>query len=109
LLAGMALMTVGCGKEKDKGPAAQASDKPKAHDHGAWWCAEHGLPEAVCWQCNGEYAAACQKKGDWCKEHERPESECFVCHPELKEKFTDQYRKKYGKDPPPMEEETPKK
>jgi hypothetical protein len=45
----------------------------------------------------------------WCKEHNRPDSQCFICHPELKEKFAAQYRAKYGKEPPLMEEEELKK
>jgi len=107
LLASMAVVTVGCGMEKDK--VAQAQDGPKDHDHSGWWCAEHGVPEGICGQCSAEYAAECKKKGDWCKEHDRPESQCFICHPELKEKFAEQYRTKYGKEPPPMEEESSKK
>jgi hypothetical protein len=106
LLAGVAVVAVGCGKEKEK--VAQAQDGPKGHDHSGWWCAEHGVPEAICGQCNADYAAECQKKGDWCKEHQRPESQCFICRPELKEKFAEQYRTKYGKEPPPMEEATKK-
>jgi hypothetical protein len=107
LLAGVAVIAVGCGKEKEK--VAHAQDGPKAHEHSGWWCPEHGVPEAICGRCNEEVAAELQKKGDWCKEHDRPESQCFTCHPELKEKCADQYRKKYGKEPPPTEDEAPKK
>ena len=71
-----------------------------AHDHGGWWCAEHGVPEESCGQCDTKLAAAFQKKGDWCKDHDRPDSQCFVCHPELEIKFAAQYEAKYGKAPP---------
>ena len=63
------------------------------------------MPEEICSQCSAKAATAFKKKGDWCKEHDRPESECFVCHPEVKEKFAAQYRAKYGKEPPPIEDE----
>lgn len=73
------------------------------HDHSAWWCAEHGVPEEVCGQCNSKLAAEFQKKGDWCEEHDRPDSQCFVCHPDLQAKFAAQYEAKYGKQPPAIE------
>jgi cobalt-zinc-cadmium efflux system membrane fusion protein len=129
LLTAAGLLTAGCGQTEDKG--AQAKDKTlsvkgqaaqvaqaknadapgaaeEKHDHSGWWCDEHGVPEAVCGQCNAKYAAECKKKGDWCKEHDRPESQCFICHPELKEKFAAQYRAKYGKEPPPTEDDEKK-
>jgi hypothetical protein len=102
----------GCNKETPKaegtkGKQVQVAAKAdkKGHDHGEWWCDEHGVPEEVCGQCNAKAAAEFKKKGDWCKEHDRPDSQCFICHPELKEKFAAQYRAKYGKEPPPIEEE----
>lgn len=78
------------------------------HDHGAWWCAEHGVPEDTCSRCSSKYAAECQKKGDWCEEHLRAKSQCFLCDPKLKEKFAAQYRAKYGKEPPAIEDEAEK-
>lgn len=75
-----------------------------AHDHGAWWCAEHGVPEDVCGQCNSKLAAEFQKQGDWCQEHESPDSQCFACHPDLEAKFAALYEAKYGKQPPKLEE-----
>lgn len=80
-----------------------ADDKHAGHDHSAWWCAEHGVPEEVCGQCNSKLAAEFQKKGDWCEEHDRPDSQCFVCHPDLQAKFAAQYEAKYGKQPPAIE------
>jgi hypothetical protein len=109
MLASVAVMAVGCGKEKEREKVAQAKDGEKGHDHSGWWCAEHGVPEAICGQCSAEVAAECKKKSDWCKEHDRPESQCFICHPELKEKFADQYRTKYGKEPPPMDDQPQEK
>jgi hypothetical protein len=106
------LIAGGCNKELPKaegpkGKATQVVDKSSKgeHDHSGWWCDEHGVPEEICGQCNAKYAAECKKKGDWCKEHDRPDSQCFICHPELKEKFAAQYRVKYGKEPPPIEDE----
>jgi hypothetical protein len=111
LLAVLAL--AGCNKEPPKAegpkgkptPVAEKSDKG-GHDHSGWWCDEHGVPEEVCGQCSAKAAAEFKKKGDWCKEHDRPESQCFICHPEAKEKFAAQYRAKYGKEPPPTEDES---
>lgn len=116
LLTSVALFASGCGSSK--APAPKGSSKPVAakidHDskdeskdsaHSGWWCAEHGVPEGVCSQCSAKFAAECKKKGDWCAEHERAESQCFICHPKAKEKFAAQYRAKYGKEPPAIEEE----
>ncbi len=110
LLAGVALLVTGCGPS-DTSQGGRAEKKPphvaeaKVHDHGGWWCDEHGVPEEVCGQCNAKVAAEFKKKGDWCDKHDRPDSQCFICHPELKEKFAAQYRAKYGKEPPPTEDE----
>jgi hypothetical protein len=99
----------GCGT-KDQNAAqvarkqSSAEAKRSADDSETWWCKEHGVPERLCGQCDAKLAAEFKKKGDWCKEHDRPESQCFICHPELKEKFAAQYRAKYGKEPPPIEE-----
>jgi hypothetical protein len=104
MLAALAVVAGGCNKGEDKtAPAKEA--QAEANDHG-WWCAEHGMPEAECAQCNPKLAAKLKKEGDWCKEHNRPESQCVLCHPELKEKYAADYRAKYGKEPPPMKEES---
>ena len=108
-IAGVALTSVGCSKAKEKEKVAQAQEGDNSHDHSGWWCAEHGVPEDICGQCSAKAAAACKKKGDWCEEHDRPDSQCFIHHPELKEKFAAQYRKKYGKEPPPLDDEAAKK
>lgn len=50
-------------------------------------CAEHGVAEALCYQCRPYLKAAFRAKGDWCKEHDVPESQCVTCHPELKDKM----------------------
>ncbi|HMF10987.1 MAG TPA: hypothetical protein VKE94_01740 [Gemmataceae bacterium] len=99
------LLVLGCGKSDAK---STPSAKSTTHDHDSWWCDEHGMPEEVCAQCNTKLAAQFKKQGDWCKDHDRPDSQCFVCHPDLKEKFAAQYRAKYGKEPPAMEEENGK-
>lgn len=84
------------------GEHGHSHDKP-GHDHSDWWCAEHGVPEAECGQCDAKVAAAFKKKGDWCKEHDRPDSQCFICHPEKLEESAARYEAKYGKQPPKPE------
>ncbi len=51
------------------------------------FCAEHGVAEALCYQCRPYLKAAFRAKGDWCKGHSAPESQCVACHPELKSKM----------------------
>jgi hypothetical protein len=112
------LAAVGCNQSENKSSrageasetkVAQAQEKMGGDSkHSGWWCDEHGVPESMCGQCDAKLAAAFKKKGDWCNEHDRPDSQCFIHHPELKEKFAAMYRAKYGKEPPPMEDE-PKK
>ena len=51
------------------------------------FCAEHGVAEALCYQCRPYLKAAFRAKGDWCAEHGAPDSQCLVCHPGLKEKM----------------------
>jgi cobalt-zinc-cadmium efflux system membrane fusion protein len=80
--------------------ATAASVTAGGHEHGAWWCDAHGVPEEVCALCDTKLAADFQKKGDWCAEHDRPDSQCFKCHPELEAKFAAQYEAMYGKQPP---------
>jgi cobalt-zinc-cadmium efflux system membrane fusion protein len=120
-LAAAVGLAAGCGPTDNKGgeakrgqtrsdhDASEVAAKDKVHDHGGWWCDEHGVPEEICGQCSAKAAAECKRKGDWCKEHDRPDSQCFLCHPEMKEKFAAQYRAKYGKEPPPTEDDARKK
>jgi len=49
------------------------------------FCGEHGVAEALCYQCRPYLKTAFKAKGDWCAEHDAPESQCVACHPELKE------------------------
>ena len=102
ILAGILILVAsGCGQPAGEldSPAATPTST-SADDHSGWWCVEHGVPEAVCAQCNTRLAADFQKKGDWCAAHRRPESQCFICHPELEAKFAAQYEAKYGRQPP---------
>lgn len=102
---------LGCARPVGETPPAAPASTGKAeqasvasgHDHSAWWCTEHGVPEEECGQCNPKLAAEFQKKGDWCAEHDRPDSQCFVCHPELEARFAARYEAKYGKKPPKPE------
>lgn len=101
----------GCAQQgADAEPATASSEAVQEHgehDHGedghnlhGYWCAEHGVPEEICAQCNTKLAADFQEKGDWCEEHNRPDSQCFIHHPELEEKFIAQYEAKFGEKPP---------
>jgi len=99
---------VGCGA-KVKAPEDGAgktvnTGTTDGKQHEGWWCAEHGVPESLCGQCDPKVAAACKANGDWCKKHDRPESQCFVCHPELEAKFAAQYEAKFGRKPPKPDE-----
>jgi len=110
LVVGVTLVVVGCGPG-DTGKAAKSSEKKEdkgglAHNYkGRDWCPEHGMPESICVQCDTRLAKKYKDKGDWCKEHDVPKSQCFKCDPKLKEKFAQEYRDKYGEDPPPTEED----
>jgi hypothetical protein len=116
LVIGIVALLGGCGKTTPTEPISNTGttaapesshhegdgDKhaSSTHDHSGWWCAEHGVPEEECGQCNAKLAAAFQKKGDWCKEHDRPDSQCFICHPEYEAAFAAKYEAKFGKKPP---------
>ncbi|HKQ48799.1 MAG TPA: hypothetical protein VJZ71_12075 [Phycisphaerae bacterium] len=50
------------------------------------FCGEHGVAEALCYQCRPYLKSAFRAKGDWCAKHSAPDSQCFVCHPELAKK-----------------------
>lgn len=118
LFVGLALLAGGCSQSdttggqakdsgKDKGGQVAKSDDKKDGDskHSGWWCDEHGVPEGECSMCSAKVAAEFKKKGDWCDKHDRAKSQCFLCDPKLKEKYAAQYRAKYGKEPPPTEDE----
>ena len=102
-----ALAVVGCNRSAEKSnsaaPATQTSSA--GHEHGGWWCDEHGVPEDVCAQCKTELAADFKAKKDWCKEHDRPDSQCFICHPEHAKGFAALHEAKYGHAPPPRSDE----
>jgi cobalt-zinc-cadmium efflux system membrane fusion protein len=102
---GLVICAVGicalAGCNRPGGDAAPTSQVSKGgHDHGGWWCAEHGVPEEVCARCDISLVAAFKEKGDWCEKHERPDSQCFICHPEKQAEFASLYEAKYGKQPP---------
>ncbi len=92
-------------KEKPSQVAQVKQDDKKRHDHSGWWCEEHGVPEAECSMCSAKVAAEFKKKGDWCEKHDRALSQCFICNPKAKEKYAAIYYAKYGKEPPPIEDE----
>ena len=106
-LLAVAVIAVGCGHQaNDSGaPGCQcASAGGDEHDHGDWWCAEHGIPEEQCSMCSSKAADAFKAKGDWCEDHNRAESQCFVCDPSRADKFVKLYEAKFGHEPPPREE-----
>lgn len=122
LTSAFSLLLLGCEAEKkqpDKKDDVKKMDEKKTGEkktydksvagaekkHDGWWCDEHGIPEEECSLCSGKVAKACKAKGDWCEQHERAKSHCFICNPKLKEEFANKYRAKYGKEPPPIEEE----
>lgn len=110
LFAALALIAAGCGdtpkpaagKDKDKTKTVAKVDDAK---HSGWWCDEHGIPEAECSMCSATVAKDCKAKGDWCDKHDRAKSQCFLCDPKLKDKYAAQYKAKYGKEPPPTEDD----
>ena len=106
LFSTFSLALAGCGQEPVAPPAKadeHAGHDHAGHDHSGWWCAEHGIPEGECAQCNAKLAADFQKNGDWCQMHNRPDSQCFLCHPEHEAKFAAKYEAKYGEKPPKRE------
>lgn len=117
LLVALALLAGGCGqtantgneaKDPGKGKAAVAKDDDKEPgEHGAYWCPEHALPEAVCDLCDKKFRAAEKAKGNWC-EHNRVKSSCFKCNPGLKEKYAAEYKAKVGKEPPAADDDETK-
>jgi hypothetical protein len=100
----VSLTVAACSKSADNGAAsvvpAGTQVAAAGHSHEGWWCAEHGVPEEVCAQCDKKLVAAFKAKGDWCDAHNRPESQCFICHPEKEATFAAQYEAKYGQLPP---------
>jgi len=42
-------------------------------------CKEHGVPEALCSQCNPDLIAGFKAESDWCAGHAVPESQCELC------------------------------
>lgn len=82
----LALALPGC----DKKPASQertGEGATVARVAENKWCAEHGVPEAVCTRCNKSLIAGFKQKGDWCDKHDLPKSQCIECDPSLKSKF----------------------
>ena len=98
---GYAAAGKGDGDKKDPGKAGDGGD------HSGWWCDEHGLPEEVCDLCSKKFREAEKAKGNWC-EHNRVKSSCFKCNPGLREKYAAEYVAKFGKAPPPTEDDEKK-
>lgn len=77
----------GCDRDTKKEQPTPSDPTPASRVARKDWCAEHGVPEAVCTRCNPKLIADFKKKGDWCKEHNLPESQCVKCNPKLEAKF----------------------
>ncbi|WP_417377411.1 RND transporter [Gimesia maris] len=117
LAAVLTFAVAGCSESgtgtAESGTVAGHDDHGDEHEHGdghahgqdGWWCAEHGVPEKICAQCDKSMTAEFKAKGDWCDEHNRPASQCFICSPELGDKFIAQYEAKEGHKPPERKEE----
>jgi len=74
-------------------------DGHATHQHGEWWCGEHGVPEEECALCDTSLVSKFKEEGDWCDDHNRPDSQCFICHPENFEKYAALYEAKFGERP----------
>lgn len=46
-------------------------------------CGEHGVPEALCYQCRPALIEGFKAANDWCAGHDVPESQCYDCNPDL--------------------------
>jgi cobalt-zinc-cadmium efflux system membrane fusion protein len=51
------------------------------------FCAEHGVPEAVCTKCRDDLEAVFRAENDWCAGHGLPESQCEACNPGVLDKW----------------------
>ncbi|XZE53529.1 RND transporter [Planctomycetaceae bacterium SH139] len=108
LFAAATLTFTGCSDSATVTPVAEDAESAEpagdehaagSHQHGAWWCGEHGVPEEECARCDKSLVAKFKAAGDWCEQDNRPDSQCFVCHPENFEKFASLYEAKYGERP----------
>lgn len=101
-LASSVLLAIGCGQQPSDATSTEGSTEvsESAHNHGGWWCTEHGIPEEDCSMCSTKAADDFKAKGDWCEEHNRAESQCFQCDPTRAEKFAQLYEAKFGHAPP---------
>ena len=101
-LASSVLLAIGCSQQPSDATSTEGSTEvsESAHNHGGWWCTEHGIPEEECSMCSTKAADDFKAKGDWCEEHNRAESQCFQCDPTRAEKFAKLYEAKFGHAPP---------
>ncbi len=51
------------------------------------FCAEHGVPEAICTKCRSDLEAMYRAENDWCGGHNLPESQCEACNPGVLDKW----------------------
>lgn len=86
LAAALALTACEKKKSSESGDAA-AKTSTVANVAESEWCAEHGVPEAICTRCHSNLIAGFKQKGDWCDKHSLPKSQCLDCDPSLRAKF----------------------
>jgi cobalt-zinc-cadmium efflux system membrane fusion protein len=53
------------------------------------FCAEHGVPEAVCTKCRDDLEVVFRAENDWCGGHGLPESQCEACNPGVLDTWKD--------------------
>lgn len=101
MAAAMFVGVPACEKKPNEGPAKSSEDTSGCpHEikknkcpfctpsliEAEGFCGEHGVAEALCYQCRPYLKAAFRAKGDWCAKHSAPDSQCVACHPELVKK-----------------------
>lgn len=75
----LVVIALGCGDDGRAGPGPRPDERRQAS---ADMCEEHGVPQALCTQCNPALVAVFRARGDFCEEHGFPESFCPVCNPD---------------------------
>lgn len=101
-LVGIALSLAACGELAPEASSHQATSvAAPCSDHSIsncpicspavietlGFCAEHGVPEAICTTCRKDLEAVYRAENDWCGGHGLPESQCEACNPGVLDKW----------------------
>lgn len=101
-LLGIAAGLAGCGESSRDAPAPEATSVASTcAEHSIsncpvctpdvieamGFCAEHGVPEAICTRCRDDLEAVYRAENDWCGGHGLPESQCEACNPGVLDKW----------------------